>query len=198
MPDWKPHIREHLRLPELSEDQKEKILSELAGQMEELYRSALDGGASESDALKEAKERMGDWEDLSEKLSHLERPSKFAAAERRVEDLELELRRKGRWGTILADGWQDLRLTLREMQRRPLLSALAIITLGLGIGATTAMFSVVDAVLLRKLPYPDPDRLVKIHTYHQGQAQENSSEANLFDYRDQIRSLVSCPINEFK
>ena len=54
---------------------------------------------------------------------------------------------------------QDLRFALRGMRRRPAFSVIVVLTLALGIGSTTAIFSVVDGVLLRALPYRDPDRL---------------------------------------
>jgi putative ABC transport system permease protein len=56
----------------------------------------------------------------------------------------------------------DLRLALRSLLRQRTFCAAALLTLGLGIGATTAMFAVVDGVLLRPLPYPQPDRLVQL------------------------------------
>lgn len=59
---------------------------------------------------------------------------------------------------------KDLRFALRTLGRRPTTTAVAILTLGLGVAASTAMFSVVDAVLLARLPYPEPDRVVRVYS----------------------------------
>lgn len=85
---------------------------------------------------------------------------------------------------------RDLRFGWRKLAREPGFAAVAVLTLALGIGANTAIFSVVDAVLLRPLPYPDADRLVKIwETTPQGVTDNVVSSGNYTDWREQATSF---------
>ena len=96
-------------------------------------------------------------------------------------------RRGIRWFETLI---QDLRFGLRILQKNPGFTTVAVLTLSLGIGANTAIFSVVDAVLLRPLPFPDPGRLMVVwHTPPQkifsGASSFVVSPANYLDWRSQ-------------
>ena len=82
---------------------------------------------------------------------------------------------------------KDLRQGLRSLLKRPGLTAVALITLALGIGVNTAIFSAVDSVLLRPLPFKEPDRLTAVweHTPHLGIPRNEFAPANYFDLRKQ-------------
>ena len=81
---------------------------------------------------------------------------------------------------------RDLRLSLRGLARTPGFTAVVLLTLALGIGANAAIFSVVDGVLLRPLPYPEPDRIVDLR--HQ-EPYGSVSEPEFRDYRRDMKSL---------
>ena len=80
----------------------------------------------------------------------------------------------------------DVRFTLRSLRNNPMFTAIVVLTLALGIGATTAIFSVVEGVLLRAFPYRDPDRLVMLweNDRLRGTKQERFSAPDFFDVRE--------------
>src|SRR6476619_498715 len=81
--------------------------------------------------------------------------------------------------------WQDLTYGVRMLLKHPGVSAIAVITLALGIGANTAIFSVVNAVLLNPLPYKEPDRLVSLWENVPGHGRWRAAPANFFDWKKQ-------------
>src|SRR5262249_60257474 len=87
--------------------------------------------------------------------------------------------------------WEDLRLALRGLRRQPGFAAAVVATLALGIGGNVALFSVVDGVLLRPLPYPDPDRLVIVweNDRIRGTDREGASAPDYLDIVQQSRSF---------
>lgn len=88
---------------------------------------------------------------------------------------------------------QDLRYAFRSLVRQPSFALTAILTLALGIGATTAIFSVVNAVVLRPLPYADPDRIVAIHNFwtRTGTRGMTVSAPDFHDWRAQSQSFAA-------
>src|ERR1051326_1874167 len=78
---------------------------------------------------------------------------------------------------------KDIRYGLRSLARRPGFTALAIITLALGIGASTSIFSVVDAVLLRPLPYPHAEQIVQLREINEKGGKIPFTEPNFIDLR---------------
>jgi predicted permease len=86
---------------------------------------------------------------------------------------------------------QDLRFGARMLLKQRQLTVVAIITLALGIGATTAIFTVVDAVLLRPLPFPEADRLVYLHEVDASGAEKGVAEPNFEDIEARSRSFAA-------
>ncbi|HVR96861.1 MAG TPA: ABC transporter permease [Thermoanaerobaculia bacterium] len=97
--------------------------------------------------------------------------------------------RQARAGALLESLLQDLRYGLRSLTKSPGFTAAAVLTLGLGIGANTAIFSVVDGVLLRPLAGRDPDRLVMLWETTRDMPQIPVSYPNYLDWRQRARSF---------
>src|SRR5437773_9887765 len=83
----------------------------------------------------------------------------------------------------------DLRYALRQLHKSPGFTAIAVLTLALGIGATAAIFSVVYGVLLRPLPYADPSRIVSVCEIQPNGRHNRLADPNLDDFRDQSQSF---------
>ena len=92
---------------------------------------------------------------------------------------------------MLSDLWQDIRYGLRMLAKSPGFTAVAILTLALGIGVNTAIFSAVNAVLLRPLPYRDPDGLVRIFERNEKMGFPRFSVAppNFTDWKQESQSF---------
>jgi putative ABC transport system permease protein len=94
-------------------------------------------------------------------------------------------------GGWIEELWQDLRCGARMLRRNPGFTTVAVLTLALGIGANTAIFSVFNGLLLRALPYQGNARLVILGQRNRqtGAAREGVSPANFLDWREQARSF---------
>ena len=139
-----PMWRRYLRF--WGSDPPADLDAELAHHLEELTQKLVDEGRSPNDARHEARRRFGDLHRVQ---------GDCLVIDRRWEQEQ-------RWRRLFDDLRQDLRLGARILTRSPGFAVVATLTLALGIGAATAIFTVADGVLFRPLPYRDPDRLVSI------------------------------------
>src|SRR5579859_3333951 len=94
-------------------------------------------------------------------------------------------------GTFLSSIGQDIRYAFRMLAKSPAFAAIAILTLALGIGANTALFSVVNGVLLNPLPYPHPSQLVALYGKAPGYGQAPVSYPNFLDWQRDTHSFSS-------
>ena len=99
--------------------------------------------------------------------------------------------RGARGVSAVEDLGRDLRLAGRSLRRTPVYTAVALLTIALGIGVTTAVFSVVDGVLLRPLPYPGPERIVRLYERNERFPRNAWAAANFHDVRAATRTLTS-------
>ncbi|HUE85571.1 MAG TPA: ABC transporter permease [Vicinamibacterales bacterium] len=144
MPDWAELVRKRLAAEGERPARHADTVREVADHLADVHRAAIRSGRSEADADACVREELAAMGPLAR------------AAARRARQQETSRTR----GDNLAGLGNDLRYAVRTLALNPGVSALAILTLAVGIGACTAVFSVFHAILLRSLPYPDPDRLV--------------------------------------
>jgi putative ABC transport system permease protein len=98
----------------------------------------------------------------------------------------------------MSDVFRDLRLALRSLMKSPGFTAVAVITLALGIGANTAIFSVVNGVLLRPLPYQEPERIVVVRELYGDGVQGSMAGPNFIDLRARNRSFAALSAFRFR
>ncbi|MGH9158855.1 MAG: ABC transporter permease, partial [Vicinamibacteraceae bacterium] len=177
---WAREVRRRLASLRLSPTREAEIVEELSQHLDDRYRELLAGGASPDEARRLALADFRRGNVLAQYMtplrqSHAPPPITPGAAT----------------GHTLSDLWQDLRHAARMCAKRPGFAAASVLTLALGIGATTAIFSVVYGVLLKPLPFQEPERLAGL--YHRGPGVSlpvmNQGPATYFIYRDNQRAF---------
>jgi predicted permease len=183
MPDWKRLVRERLELPELEGRGEERIYDEMADHLEQLYQDAIALGDSDTEAVAHAIEHLGEARATAEELVSSGRYRVRSSIEIAQDELEVSLGKRGGIWLLLSDLMRDLRHGLRSLRRSPGFVMVALVTCALGIGSSTAIFSVLNSVLFEPFPFPEPDRLVTIWTPQIGYEGVPMSAPDYHDFR---------------
>ncbi len=176
MPDWKAEIRQRLAHLQLAPTRENAIVEELAQHLDEVYAELLGSGTTPMEASQRARLELRGSELLTHELRRIERQPN-------PEPLVLGTNRRS---NMIVDLWQDLRFGARMLRKQPRFTLIAVLTLALGIGANTAIFGVVDRLLVRALPVHEPQRLVTLSGRDDKGHFDSSFSAAIFaDYRAQ-------------
>jgi putative ABC transport system permease protein len=188
MHNWNAIVRERLTglSPQVVDDD---LVEELAAHLSQAYDEARDEGSSDQDARAHAA-RVLDESELLRGVMAARRarlPNRFAQWGRQ----EPAVVPHGGWMVPLAFV-RDARYALRMLLRSPAFSVIAILTFAVGIGVNTAVFNVVNGVLLRPLPYPNPDQITMLwlDNRREGIREDITSYPNYLDWRSQSRSFA--------
>jgi predicted permease len=176
MMDWRRYVRSHLPPLAVSAEREIEIVEELAVQFESTYERARARGVTNDEATRIAQAEVPDWAAFARTVGSIER--------RHVQG---PVAGAGPGG-IMTGFIQDVRHAARALKRAPGFAAVSIITLALGIGATTIVYSIVDGILLRPLPIADPDRVMLVRETFNGQ-DGSFSWPNFLDARERQTSF---------
>ncbi len=185
MPDWNKQIRKQLAELNLDPAREAEIMEELSEHAEDRYRELTSGGTAEAEARRSALAELASDELLARELRSVERTDV-------PEPVHLGEEPKG---GFLAGMGHDLRYGFRTLRSNPKFTIVAMLALALGIGANTAIFSVVNGVLLQPLAYPEPDRLVNILETTADFNTSSVAYPNYLDWRRDTHSFTDLGIH---
>jgi predicted permease len=196
MPDWKELVRHHLPSLPIAAEREVEIVEELAQCLEARYQELRLAGEPEEKALSAALNHVGDWEALGREILGAERPLPPAVLNGWNGLRDDALTTNIRSVRMLANLLQDVKYAIRGLRGSPGFSAIAVLIMGLGIGANTSMFSFVNAILLQQsLSYRNPSEVVRICSTRPNSSTPSwTSYPDFLDFRDQGGLFASAAV----
>ena len=176
MPDWAREVRDRLSSLRLPPAREAEIVDELSQHLDDRYRESIAAGMSPEEAVRAALALFQSGNVLAQQMASLKQSQATPPVTPGAPT-----------GHVFTDLGQDLRYAARTFWKQPGFAAAAVLTLALGIGATTAIFSVVYGVLLKPLPFDEPDRLVTVRQFAPHGAGTNQGRATFLTYRENQR-----------
>jgi predicted permease len=178
MPDWKLIIRDRIRSLRLEGAAESNLIEELAQHLEDHYRDLLSGGATAEEAHAKTLSELDDLHPLEAKTERTSRLAKHNAVPAG----------DARPGNFVEDIARDLRYTVRAMRQAPLFVLFVVLTLALGIGANTTVFTVINTLILNPLPIPGSSALAALAAMNTRNSSKSAapapvSYADLKDYQ---------------
>lgn len=177
--NWRQYVRAQLPPLSVSAEREIEIIEEIAGQLAATYERALASGATETDAHQLAINEVPDWSSFAQTVGTIEQPFIPPPA---AGDAS---------GGIMTGLVQDIRYAIRALKRAPGFAAVSIVTLALGIAATTIVYSLVDGILLRPLPIAEPDRVMLAREIAPNGGEMSLSVPNYQDLRARQTSFAT-------
>jgi putative ABC transport system permease protein len=181
MRNWRAEVRSRLATLDIAPTRLASIADEVGQHLEERCTRLMAGGLSTEEADRAVLQDLSDSDVLTREVKQLSRQID-------AEPPVLGAGTRVRWTDSL---WQDVRYGVRTLGRSPGFTFVAAITLALGIGASTAIFTVANTVMLRPLPFHDPQQLVRLWESNpeKGWPTFSASHPNFLDWRTQTRSF---------
>jgi macrolide transport system ATP-binding/permease protein len=184
MPDWRGKIRERLASLNLPPAREAEIVEELFGHLQDRYDELRDSGTTDEEACRVVTLELS-YTDLLAELQLVEAKHGEAIPEGEAAS-----------GHLMSDFWRDFGYGVRVLRNAPSFTIVAILTLALGIGANTAVFTIINTFLLNPLPVTNPSSVVAMNTSHPAKIAQSAdlrpiSLLNLKEYREKSNTFSS-------
>lgn len=173
MPEWTADLRARLAGLGLSPAREAEIIEELSQHLDDRYEELRASGSTDADARRLALEELSGREELAQRMRTLSQshvPAPVVPGQRAARPMH--------------GLWEDVRFALRSMKKQPAFTAVVVLTLGLGIAVNATVFTIVNAVVVRPLPFEDPDQIVRLSVRNVESTRNRFADLSVPEFHD--------------